>query len=244
MMGPRKPISEDTLQAWVDGQFSTEESAALLVELQGDRELMKRACDIRMLKEAVRLAYQDPPPPAGLYQTVRQSGAWRSLVATVAVLVIGVVMGWNLRPSEPVQRFVVLDPTGSGQLPVSAESEAMRIVFHMTNPDMAVGGELLDEIETMLQAYRRQGEDLRVEVVAHGEGLGLLRERLSLHQDRIETMADRYPNLTFVACQNTIDRLRVERGVEVVLLPDAYLTESGVNHVVRRQQEGWVYIRV
>ncbi len=245
MTEPRKPISDDTLQAWVDGEFATEDSADLLIELQADRELMKRTCDIRMLKEAVRLAYQDPPhPPAGLYQTVKESPVWRSVAAALVLLVAGVVMGWNLRPTDSAQRFVLLDPTGAGQSPASAELIATRIVFHLTNPDMAVGGELLDDIEAMLQEYRQQGDTLRVEVVAHGDGLGLLRERLSLHRDRIESMADRYPNLTFVACQNTIDRLRVERGIEVVLLPDALLTESGVDHVVRRQQEGWVYIRV
>lgn len=245
MTEPRRPISDDTLQAWVDGEFSTEDSADLLIEVQTDPDLTRRACDIRMLKETVRLAYQDPPnPPAGLYQTVKQSRVWRSTAAAVVLLLAGVVMGWNLRPVDSMQRFVLLDPTGAGRAPASAEPSATRIVFHLTNPDMAVAGDLLDEIEAMLREYREQGDALRVEVVAHGDGLGLLRERLSHHRDQIESMANRYPNLTFVACQNTIDRLRVESGIEVILLPDALLTGSGVDHVVRRQQEGWVYIRV
>jgi hypothetical protein len=245
MTEPRKPISEDMLQAWVDGEFSTEDSADLLVELQGDRELMKRACDMRMLKDAVRLAYQDPPePPAGLYRSVRDSRVWRGLAAGAVLVVLGVIMGWNLRTPESTQRFVILDPTGSGRAPVTTEFSALRIVFHLTNPDMVVGGELLNDIEAMLHEHQRSGRDLRVEVVAHGDGLGLLRERLTRHRDRIENLAQEYPNLTFVACQNTIDRLRVEQGVEVVLLPDARLAESGVDHVIQRQRDGWVYIRV
>jgi intracellular sulfur oxidation DsrE/DsrF family protein len=81
-------------------------------------------------------------------------------------------------------------------------------------------------------------------VVGHSEGLGLLRERLSQHKDRIRQLAGQYANLTFVACQNTINRLKVERGIEVKLVPDAEVIDSGVSHVVKRQKEGWSYIRV
>jgi RNA polymerase sigma-70 factor (ECF subfamily) len=61
---------------------------------------------------------------------------------------------------------------------------------------------------------------------------------------RISQMVTAYPTLTFVACRNTIQRLKVEKGIEVLLLPEATTTESGVAHVVRRQNEGWIYIQV
>jgi len=47
-----------------------------------------------------------------------------------------------------------------------------------------------------------------------------------------------------VACANTVHRVEVKEGTEVVLLPNAELTESGVAHVVQRQKEGWAYIRI
>ena len=96
----------------------------------------------------------------------------------------------------------------------------------------------------MLAAYRADGRALRVEVVSHSEGLGLLRDRLSQHKERIHDLAGQFSNLTFVACQNTINRLKVERGIEVKLITDAEVMDSGVNHVVRRQKQGWSYIRV
>ncbi len=245
MTEPHRPISEEALHAWVDGEYTPEDSAELLAALQRDRELLHHAADIRMLKESVRLAYRQPPqPPVNVYRAARQSSVWRSLAAGILVLAIGVLLGWSMHPIDSAGRFVLLDPIGTGQQSAAAGSEATRIVFHLTNPDMAVAEELLDEIDAMLTDYRDQGSELRVEVVAHGDGLGLLRERLSRHRDRIRSMSEQNPNLTFVACKNTIDRLRVERGVEVVLLPDAHLTGSGVNHVVRRQHQGWVYIKV
>jgi len=110
--------------------------------------------------------------------------------------------------------------------------------------DPMVAGELLDEVETMLHAYQADDRPLRVEVVSHADGLELLRQSLTVHESRIHELAEAYDNLTFVACKNTIDRLRVNHGIEVQLVPDAEVTDSGVSHVVKRQQQGWSYIRV
>jgi hypothetical protein len=164
-------------------------------------------------------------------------------------LALGIVSGWVLHAHAPDlgtqgERFVVLDPDGRGQAPAVAGEGDTRIVFHLTNPDQAVAGELLDEVEAMLSAYQTDGRPLRVEVVSHSEGLDLLRERLSQHKTRIHQLAGQFSNLTFVACQNTINRLKVERGIEVRLVPDAEIIDSGVSHVVKRQKEGWSYIRV
>ena len=117
-------------------------------------------------------------------------------------------------------------------------------MVHLTNPDQAVAGELLDDVEHMLRAYQQDGQPLRVEIVSHGEGLDLLRSRLSEHRERISALSRTFANLTFVACKNTIDRVQVSQGIEVNMLPEAEVTESGVNHVVKRQKEGWTYIRV
>ncbi len=113
--------------------------------------------------------------------------------------------GWTLHAHVPdldlqAERVVVLDPDGRGQAPAIASDGETRIVFHLTNPDQTVAGELLDDVEAMLAAYQADGRPLRVEVVSHSDGLGLLRERLSQHKARIHQLAGRYANLTFVAC--------------------------------------------
>ena len=165
------------------------------------------------------------------------------------MLAVGLLSGWVLHGGSTAgtaegSRFVVLDPEGRGQAPAVTEDEETRIVFHLTNPDPMVAGELLDEVETMLQAYKADGRPLRVEVVSHSDGLELLRKSLTVHESRIHELADDYTNLTFVACKNTINRLRVDHGIEVQLVPDAEITDSGVSHVVKRQKQGWSYIRV
>lgn len=242
--------SEDELElsAYVDGELTADQQAEFLELLRKDPALARRACEMSHLKAQLRVAYAEPPPPPPrVAGKVKRS--WQAIAAGLGLLNLGLVGGWVLNDQIPSQgatqnRFVMLDADGRGQAPALPQDGTTRIVFHLTNPDQTVAGELLDEIEGMLLAYRNDGRPLRVEVVSHSKGLDLLRVRLSAHQQRIHQMAERYANLTFVACRNTINRLKVEHGIEVKLVPDAEVIESGVSHVVKRQKQGWSYIRV
>jgi len=236
------------LNAYVDGELTGDQEAEFLDAMREDPELARAACELGQLKAQLRLAYAEPPQPRSRVIT-RTMSTWRAVAAGVSMLAVGLVSGWLIGedssvPATTAERIVVLDPDGRGQAPAVAEAEDTRIVFHLTNADPMVAGELLDEVENMLQAYQADGRPLRVEVVSHSDGLDLLRTSLSEYQDRIHDLAADYSNLTFVACKNTMDRLKVEHGIEVRLVPDAAVIDSGVSHVVKRQRQGWSYIRV
>lgn len=236
--------NEIELNAYVDGELSADQQAEFLNAMQQDPQLAQQVCELTNMKAQLKLAYAKPPGiEACLAERMRPLRG--ALAAGMAMLFVGILSGWLLHANMgEAGRFVMLDGDGRGQAPAVADSPETRIVFHLTNPDQEVSGELLDEVETMLLAYRQDGRPLRVEIVSHGEGLGLLRERLSQHKVRIGQLASSFDNLTFVACQNTIERLKVERGIEVRIIPEAEMTRSGVTHVVKRQKQGWAYIRV
>jgi intracellular sulfur oxidation DsrE/DsrF family protein len=241
-------VTDLDLNAYIDGELSHDQETEILEAMRENPELAKEICQLGQHKAQLRIAYANPPRPQR--QVMRQmQRSWRAIAAGISLLAMGLVGGLLLsdisrKPVVDNARFVVLDADGRGQAPAVAESEETRIVFHLTNSDPMVAGELLDEVESMLQAYAADGRPLRVEVVSHSDGLDMLRQSLTAHADRIHGLAGAYGNLTFVACKNTIDRLRVDHGIEVKLLPDAEVTESGVSHVVRRQKQGWSYIRV
>jgi len=232
------------INAYVDGELTPDERLEVLAALRENPDLAREACELHNLKSQLHLAYANPPGP-GRKPGRRKPSALIGIAASLLALAIGVTGGWfagsnDIRPD----RLVLLDPQGRGQAPATAESDATRIVFHLTTSDQVAAGELLDDIEAMLDAYHENGNALRVEVVSNGDGLDFLRERLSRHKVRIKQLAEDYGNLTFVACKNTIDRVEVEDGIEINVLPEAEVIDSGVNHVVRRQKEGWAYIRV
>jgi intracellular sulfur oxidation DsrE/DsrF family protein len=241
-----KQDHELELNAYVDGELTSDQQAEFLEAMREDPALARAACELSALKAQVRLAYAEPPQPRRR-TLVRQAGRWQAVAAGLSMLAVGLAGGWVLNESAgPVDanRLVLLDHQGRGQAPAVAGQEETRIVFHLTNADPLVAGELLDEVEGMLRAYQQDGRPLRVEVVSHSDGLDFLRLGLTRHRDRIHELAGQFANLTFVACKNTIDRLEVENGIEVHLVPDAEVIESGVSHVVKRQRQGWSYIRV
>ncbi|MCB1759515.1 MAG: hypothetical protein KDI68_07005 [Gammaproteobacteria bacterium] len=236
------------LNAYIDGELTSDRQAELLEAMRTDPDFARQACELSRLKAQLSLAYATPPR-ARWRNAAKVRPSWQQIAASIALVAFGLIGGWLLHAGIPAwsfgeSRFVVLDPGGRGQAAAVAAENETRIVFHLTSPDQTTAGEMLEEVEAMLAAYQAEGRPLRVEVVSHGEGLNLLRERLSRHKARIHQLATRFSGLTFVACSNTIKRLAVEHGVEVKLIPDAEIIDSGINHVVKRQREGWSYIRV
>lgn len=232
------------LSAYIDGELTDDERVEMLAAMRANPDLAREACELNNLKNQLQLAYANPPGLDKQHSRGRR-GPWTAIAASVVMLSAGLVGGMMLGNNTATQeRFVILDAEGRGEAPASADSPETRIVVHLTNPDQAVAGELLDDVEQMLKAYERDGQPLRVEIVSHGEGLDFLRSRLSEHRARIHALADHFHNLTFVACKNTIDRVEVSQGIEVNIVPEAEITQSGVEHVVTRQKQGWSYIRV
>lgn len=96
---------------------------------------------------------------------------------------------------------------------------------------------LLGNIENLRRAL---GAELRdVEVIAHGPGLGLVLRTNAAQAARIEALSSR--GVRFLACENTLTRRKLGKAD---LLPFVGTVDSGVAHVVRRQKQGWQYIRV
>jgi len=255
-----KSLSDETLNALVDNEFPAAERSELLAHLQTDKVSKERACEISYLKDRVKTAYSDIPQPTSNLKTDNAKQRFSRMVASVffALIVIGLgVVGFNnsfnlenhnttTHRTSPnaMQRLVMLDPDGRGQNLSQNNSEELRIVFHVSNTTRLNADELLDDIEGLLQQSIQNNQQIRVEVVAHATGLDLLRERLSTAKPRISAMSKQYPELTFVACLNTVDRLKREKGIDVRLISEATSTRSGVAHVVMRQQQGWLYIQV
>ena len=236
-----KDLTPQELHALVDGELPADQQAAALEALRQDPQLAREVCELRQLKAQVQAAY--PLPPAQEKPRKSRTSRWAVAASLLLVMLISGVSGWQLNEVAISDRLVLVDHDGRGQAPAAARDEETRIVIHVSNEDMAAAKDILDEVESLLAAYEEEGRPLRVEVVSNGKGLALLREGLTAHKARIRSLSQRYDNLTFVACLNTIERLRVEKGIEVRLVPEAEVTRSGVARVVKRRREGWTYIK-
>jgi len=249
-MKTNKPdsLSDETLNSLVDNEFSATERAELLAYLQTDESSKEKLCEISHTKDMVKTAYRDIPQPAQQSKQKFEIRSSYSIVAgiflTLAIIGFGFLNFNSPLQNSETQRLVMLDPNGRGQQLSQNNSDELRVIFHVSNSTRLNADELLDDIEILMRQSMQNNQKVRIEVVAHAAGLDLLRDRLSTEKVRIASMSKKYPELTFVACMNTVERIEREKGIDVKLVSDAVETRSGVAHVVMRQQQGWIYIQV
>lgn len=119
--------------------------------------------------------------------------------------------------------------------PPYAKARGHRIVFEFVGESAKQQQALLNNVENVLKAL---GAGTRILVVAHGDGLNLLLQPDSEIAARISKLAS--DTVSFAACENTMRRKKVQKED---LLPVAITVDSGVAEVVRRQEEGWSYVK-
>jgi len=76
-----------------------------------------------------------------------------------------------------------------------------------------------------------------IEVVAYGPGIGMLKADSSVANRIDETMG---AGVKVMACENT---MRAQKLAKDEMLPKVGYVSSGVVELMRRQQQGWAYIR-
>jgi intracellular sulfur oxidation DsrE/DsrF family protein len=231
-------VSEEFLNAFVDDQLELPEQSRVFGAIDADPELNRRVCEQHRLKEMVQHAYRDVPVrrvPVG--KDGRRVGL--QALAAALVLSVGVASGW-----------LAHGWTGQGEggplrsARLGGEVVAQRkVILHVSSSQPEKLKAALDETESLLSAYRHSNRELRLEVIANSGGLKLLQANASPYAERIDELRRQYPNLTFLACRQSIEKMR-EKGVRVELLPGVMEAPSAFDQVVLRLRQGWDYIKV
>jgi hypothetical protein len=243
-------ISDEQLHAFVDGQLGPEEQEQIFAELKHDENMSRKVCEIRRMRDMVRYAYAEPPAAPARPAPRRR---WRITDAAAAsvLLAVGALAGWfangpqaekTALPEQAAYQHQDLDAFQTVQL-LSAQGMQQNVILHVTTNDAGKLRYALDEVETLLSSYRERGLPIKLEVVANGEGLALLRSGVSPYPQRTQELISNYDNLTIMACANTMRWLE-EQGIDTRLLPNVSTTKSALERVVDRLQEGWLYVKV
>lgn len=83
-------------------------------------------------------------------------------------------------------------------------------------------------------------DDVIVEIVAYGPGLGLLTKK-SKYGDRVSSLSDQ--DITFSACGNTMNHVKRKTGSLPKLLSGVQRVTAGVGRIIELQEQGYSYIR-
>ena len=82
----------------------------------------------------------------------------------------------------------------------------------------------------------------KIEVVTHGKGVGMLLAKTSAENAELKAKLEKLhaDGVVFAACENTMKREKLEKKDLVEL---STTVDSGVSEVIRKQEDGYAYIK-
>lgn len=229
-------FSDEYLNAFVDDQLDAEEKGRAFESIERDDALKARVCDLRGLKEKVKLAY--PPLPESRKR--KFDFGYAQAIAACLLLLTGCALGW-----------IIAESTGhGGQMTGFMQAinrsdigkEPSNIIIQVSDSNPVRLKTALDETESLLESYRRDRRMLQVEIIANGGGIDLL-SGTSPYAGRVASIKAKYGNIDFLVCNQTLLKLK-KRGVQVRLLPHTGIASSAADEINRRLNQGWDYVRV
>lgn len=237
-MNKEQQFSEEFINAFVDDELTPDEKAQAYARLGDDETLNRQVCELRKVRDLVGLAYRNVPAPACGTSAIAAGRKCSTAIAAGLALVVGGLGGWFLNQASHAPDNAAV------ALTVPAAEDPAKVLFHVSEGNPEHLKAVLDEVENLMKFYRQTNQKASVEVITNGGGLSLLMAGISPYAERIQRMQQEYHDLTFVACQNTIERIQQELGLQAKLLPGVVVIDSGVAQIMRRQNQGWAYIQV
>lgn len=231
--------SDEKLQLFIDDEMNSSDRAEIMEAINNDKDLSNRVCELLQLKDTVRLAYSEPPQSA--HATSRRNAhlhnrVWLNAVAAVLLLAIGALGGWMFN----LQFGTANNPAS---MAAAGQSQKENIILHISesNPEQFTAA--LDYAEKFLTEHEAPGH--QVDVVAHFEGLNMMRADVSPVSEQIVALMDRYNNIHFFACAGTIKMYTQDNGTAPVIIEGIGTDYTAFDHIVDRLQTGgWKYIKI
>ena len=150
----------------------------------------------------------------------------------------------DMRRAEPATTGQVKKPSASAaETPAPAQKKEHHLILQVNTNDPAAMNLALNNATNVTQYYQETGEPVKIEVVAFGPGLHMLRDDTSPVKARIEAMAANSPEVSFKACGNTQENMRKAENKDIPIIPQAQLVKSGVVHIMELEEKGWAYIK-
>ena len=120
---------------------------------------------------------------------------------------------------------------------VAADAPAAKekLIMQVSDADPAKWNLALNNAKNVQQAYGADKVD--VEIVVYGPGIAMLKSD-SLSAARIDEA--KKANITILACENTMKNNKLTKED---MLPNTSYVAVGVAQIIKRQREGYAYVR-
>jgi intracellular sulfur oxidation DsrE/DsrF family protein len=118
---------------------------------------------------------------------------------------------------------------------LAQQGAKQRVIFQVSDADPAKWNLALNNARNVQTELGK--DNVQVEIVAYGPGLGMLKADSKVEMRLAQAQTD---NVALLACENTMTNTKV---VKADMYPGISYVTAGVTHIMKRQREGWAYIR-
>ena len=115
------------------------------------------------------------------------------------------------------------------------KTETHKVIFQMSTADAEEQKGLISNLESLKKGW---GENVEIEVVAHGPGITFLMKDKSVNIEATTKLMK--AGVVFVACENTMHKKNITKEQ---LLDGAGTVPMGIGEIIFKQEQGWSYIK-
>ncbi len=121
--------------------------------------------------------------------------------------------------------------------------EKHRLALQISDSDPAKMNAVLNVAANVSKYYSDKGDEVEIQVVAFNAGLNMLRADKSPVLERLKAFKQGMPNVSFMACENTLAAMTRAEGKEPPLVDNATRVTAGVVTLIELGEKGWTIVR-
>ena len=126
---------------------------------------------------------------------------------------------------------------------LAGAAEKHRLALQISDDDPAKMNAVLNVAANVSKYYSDKGEEVEIQVVAFNAGLNMLRQDKSPVLTRLKSFKQGMPNVSFMACENTLESMTRNEGREPPLVENAERVPAGVVTLMELSEKGWTIVR-
>jgi hypothetical protein len=127
--------------------------------------------------------------------------------------------------------------------PPASAGEHHKLALQISDNDPAKMNAVLNVAANVSRYYSDKGDEVEIQIVAFNAGLHMLRADTSPVKPRLKSFKDSMPNVSFMACDNTLHSMARTEGKEPPLVDNAQHVEAGVVTLIELGEKGWTIVR-
>ena len=117
-------------------------------------------------------------------------------------------------------------------------AEEHKLALQISDNDREKMNAVLNVAANVSKYYSDKGEEADIQIVAFNAGLHMLRDDTSPVKPRLKSFKEGMPNVSFMACENTLEAMMRKEGKEPALVDNAERVKAGVVTLIELGEKG------